>query len=135
MAGQSSLGYAERLSYREDLGGQLGAPELHQEAATVVSGVKHLADLVSSQLQLVCMTKVQHRKPSCMQITPIETLSKWTMGYKYPATDICNVSRCAMLPPSLPSLVLASQLLVAFQVSVLLGVTAMYIALPILCVH
>ena len=23
----SSLGYAERLSYREDLGGQLGAPE------------------------------------------------------------------------------------------------------------
>lgn len=41
MAG--SLGYAERLSYREDLGGQLGAPEHFDERAAACAKARELA--------------------------------------------------------------------------------------------
>lgn len=41
-----SLGYAEKLSYREDLGGQLGAPELLDSTAEIEKGVERLAQLV-----------------------------------------------------------------------------------------
>lgn len=41
-----SLGYAEKLSFREDLGGQLGAPELFDTAAEVEAKVERLAELV-----------------------------------------------------------------------------------------
>lgn len=42
-----SLGYAERLSYREDLGGQLGAPEYFDSPAELERKVGLLAQLVS----------------------------------------------------------------------------------------
>lgn len=42
-----SLGYADRLSYRADLGGRLGAPELSDHAVRVVQGIDELAELVS----------------------------------------------------------------------------------------
>lgn len=41
-----SLGYAERLSFREDLGGRLGAPEVFDGAARTVEGVDALAGMV-----------------------------------------------------------------------------------------
>ena len=44
MAG--SLGYAERLSWREDLGGQLGDPENFDEASRVHASIRELAQLV-----------------------------------------------------------------------------------------
>jgi hypothetical protein len=42
-----SLGYASKLSFREDLGGNLGTPELRDSASTVQQGVQQLARLVS----------------------------------------------------------------------------------------
>ena len=41
-----SLGYADRLSFREDLGGTLGAPELHDTDADVARKVAVLARYV-----------------------------------------------------------------------------------------
>lgn len=41
-----SLGYAERLSFREDLGGRLGDPEILEQAQEVVAKVEQLTDLV-----------------------------------------------------------------------------------------
>jgi hypothetical protein len=41
-----SLGYAERLSYREDLGGRLGAPEILEHAQEVLQKVEQFTDLV-----------------------------------------------------------------------------------------
>ena len=41
-----SLGYADKLSYREDLGGSLGDPELYDDARTVQQGVSRIAQLV-----------------------------------------------------------------------------------------
>lgn len=41
-----SLGYAEKLSFREDLGGQLGAPELFDSPEEVEAKVERLAELV-----------------------------------------------------------------------------------------
>lgn len=43
-----SLGYAERLSFRDDLGGRLGDPELFDEAQNVVQKIQQLTELVSS---------------------------------------------------------------------------------------
>lgn len=43
-----SLGYAEKLSFREDLGGQLGAPELFDTPQEVQEKVDHFAQLVSA---------------------------------------------------------------------------------------
>lgn len=43
-----SLGYAERLSFREDLGGRLGDPEILEQAQEVLQKVEQLTDLVSS---------------------------------------------------------------------------------------
>ncbi|KAI8466807.1 MAG: hypothetical protein J3K34DRAFT_524218 [Monoraphidium minutum] len=51
-----SLGYAERLSFREDLGGQLGAPELSDGAARVLDGVERLADMVRAARRVVAFT-------------------------------------------------------------------------------
>ena len=45
-----SLGYARKLSYREDLGGQLGAPELFDSDAELQAKVEQLAALVRSAL-------------------------------------------------------------------------------------
>ena len=42
-----SLGYAEKLSYRDDLGGQLGDPEQLDSPNTVAAKTVQLADLVS----------------------------------------------------------------------------------------
>lgn len=45
-----SLGYAEKLSYRDDLGGQLGAPELFDEAEQLIANAQQLADMVISSV-------------------------------------------------------------------------------------
>lgn len=45
--GTMSLGYADRLSFRADLGGRLGAPEVHDAARSVVEGAAQLAAMVS----------------------------------------------------------------------------------------
>jgi hypothetical protein len=42
-----SLGYAERLSYREDLGGRLGDPEIMENAQEVLQKIEQLTSLVS----------------------------------------------------------------------------------------
>jgi hypothetical protein len=47
-----SLGYAEKLSYHEDLGGQLGAPELFDADADARRKVAELAALVRSRRML-----------------------------------------------------------------------------------
>lgn len=41
-----SLGYAERLSFREDLGGRLGDPEILEQAQEVLQKVEQLTELV-----------------------------------------------------------------------------------------
>ena len=43
-----SLGYAEKLSYHEDLGGQLGAPELFDTEEELQTKIDQLADFVSA---------------------------------------------------------------------------------------
>lgn len=45
---EMSLGYAERLSFREDLGGRLGDPEILEQAQEVLQKVEQLTDLVGS---------------------------------------------------------------------------------------
>jgi mono-ADP-ribosyltransferase sirtuin 6 len=47
-----SLGYAEKLSYRDDLGGQLGAPEIFDDPEKVAANAQQLADLV------ICCTSI-----------------------------------------------------------------------------
>lgn len=42
-----SLGYAEKLSYREDLGGQLGNPEQFDSETDLAGKIVQLAELVS----------------------------------------------------------------------------------------
>ena len=49
-----SLGYASRLSYREDLGGRLGAPELFEEDESHGYKVDALAELVANSQHMVC---------------------------------------------------------------------------------
>lgn len=44
-----SLGYAERLSYRDDLGGQLGSEELSEPEDIVSQKIERLADMVNAQ--------------------------------------------------------------------------------------
>jgi len=41
-----SLGYASRLSYRKDLGGQLGAPELNETEEALEDKIRKLASMV-----------------------------------------------------------------------------------------
>lgn len=41
-----SLGYAERLSFREDLGGRLGDPEVFDNRQEVLQKIEQLTDLV-----------------------------------------------------------------------------------------
>lgn len=42
-----SAGYADKLSYRDDLGGQLGAPELQDEDGVLDRKISELATMVS----------------------------------------------------------------------------------------
>ncbi|KIY99709.1 mono-ADP-ribosyltransferase sirtuin 6 [Monoraphidium neglectum] len=51
-----SLGYADRLSFREDLGGRLGAPELFDDAARVADEVERLAEMVRCAERVVAFT-------------------------------------------------------------------------------
>jgi hypothetical protein len=53
-----SLGYAEKLSYREDLGGQLGSRELNDRAEDVIKGVEQLAAWV----RLCCRRRARRRR-------------------------------------------------------------------------
>lgn len=47
-----SLGYADRLSHREDLGGRLGAPELSEQPRVLLAKAWELAELVRSTCAL-----------------------------------------------------------------------------------
>ena len=47
-----SLGYAEKLSYREDLGGQLGAPEIFDQDEALIANAQQLSDMVSTDCDL-----------------------------------------------------------------------------------
>lgn len=51
-----SLGYAEKLSFREDLGGQLGAPELFDSPEEVQAKVDRLAELIQQARRIVAFT-------------------------------------------------------------------------------
>ncbi|PSC69749.1 NAD-dependent deacetylase SRT1 [Micractinium conductrix] len=51
-----SLGYAEKLSYRDDLGGQLGAPELSDSKADVVEKVERLAEMIQQARRVIAFT-------------------------------------------------------------------------------
>ncbi len=59
-----SLGYAEKLSYREDLGGQLGAPELFDSGDLLESKIGQLVALASGGsvclLSAVLRRRTQH---------------------------------------------------------------------------
>jgi mono-ADP-ribosyltransferase sirtuin 6 len=54
--GEGSLGYASRLSYRAELGGELGAPEQAVSADTSDKQARELADLIRSSQHLVAFT-------------------------------------------------------------------------------
>ncbi len=56
-----SLGYADRLSWREDLGGTLGAPELQDSDADVARKVAVLARYVRDP-------SVSHKLHACKRI-------------------------------------------------------------------
>jgi NAD+-dependent protein deacetylase sirtuin 6 len=51
-----SLGYAEKLSFREDLGGQIGAPECYDAPQEVEQKVDLLAHLVAAAQRIVVFT-------------------------------------------------------------------------------
>lgn len=51
-----SLGYAEKLSYREDLGGQVGAPEYLDPPEEIERKVEKLAALVRAAERIVAFT-------------------------------------------------------------------------------
>eukprot|EP00877_Chromochloris_zofingiensis_P004606 jgi/Chrzof1/14146/Cz08g26220.t1 len=51
-----SLGYASRLSHKEDLGGQLGDPEIHDHAQTVQMRVHQLAEMVKQASKVIAFT-------------------------------------------------------------------------------
>jgi mono-ADP-ribosyltransferase sirtuin 6 len=56
MPGDGSLGYADRLSYREELGGTLGEPEVAEAAAKVEAKASKLAQLIRESQHLVVFT-------------------------------------------------------------------------------
>lgn len=49
-----SLGYADRLSYREDLGGRLGAPEVADPPHVALQKAEQLAELVRIKNHALC---------------------------------------------------------------------------------
>lgn len=51
-----SLGYASKLSYREDLGGQLGAPELFDSPEEVEAKAERMAELVRGARRIIAFT-------------------------------------------------------------------------------
>jgi len=58
-----SLGYAEKLSFREDLGGRLGDPELEEPAEAVEGKVSELARLVAGAARVVAFTGAFRQVP------------------------------------------------------------------------
>lgn len=54
--GDGSLGYAERLSFRAELGGTLGEPEIADANADVATKVAKLAKMISDSQHLVVFT-------------------------------------------------------------------------------
>ncbi|EIE25513.1 SIR2-family protein HDAC1 [Coccomyxa subellipsoidea C-169] len=51
-----SLGYAEKLSFREDLGGQLGAPELLDDHDALQKSIEALSELVRESDNIIVFT-------------------------------------------------------------------------------
>jgi mono-ADP-ribosyltransferase sirtuin 6 len=49
-----SLGYAERLTFRDDLGGQLGAPEIFDDAQELQRKARELAQMASVIANSAC---------------------------------------------------------------------------------
>jgi mono-ADP-ribosyltransferase sirtuin 6 len=60
-----SLGYAERLSHREDLGGRLGDPELFEAPHVVLDKAKELAELVRNCNHCMCTHHSSNTTASC----------------------------------------------------------------------
>ena len=54
--GDGSLGYAERLSFRHNLGGKLGEPEIADADATVANKTTRLAKLIAEAQHIVAFT-------------------------------------------------------------------------------
>lgn len=50
------FGYADRLSYREDLGGSLGEPELQEPEHALLPKIQQLRQLISSSQKIVAFT-------------------------------------------------------------------------------
>jgi hypothetical protein len=96
-----SLGYADRLKRRKNLGGQLGAAEFHESVDAAQAKAKELADLVGHQSSAMPATLCCAWSVCCAQTTALN-----------PCYDrLPQVKRC------LCSLVLASAPALAFQTS------------------
>ena len=54
--GDGSLGYAGRLSHRDDLGGELGAPELQESAGDLAAKAAKLAQMIAESEHIVAFT-------------------------------------------------------------------------------
>ena len=54
--GDGSLGYAERLSYRAELGGTLGEPEIAEANDTVAKKATSLAKMIAAAEHIVAFT-------------------------------------------------------------------------------
>uniref|UniRef100_A0A1D2A7L7 protein acetyllysine N-acetyltransferase n=1 Tax=Auxenochlorella protothecoides TaxID=3075 RepID=A0A1D2A7L7_AUXPR len=51
-----SLGYAEKLSFKEDVGGSLGAPEVFDAATELAQSIEKLIQLVSEARSIIAFT-------------------------------------------------------------------------------
>lgn len=54
--GDGSLGYAERLSFRAELGGKLGEPEKHEKSDAIAKKAARLASLITEAKHIVVFT-------------------------------------------------------------------------------
>jgi mono-ADP-ribosyltransferase sirtuin 6 len=109
-----SLGYAEKLSYREDLGGQLGAPELHDSPEEVEANAELLAELVSWGPLVPCkcclcwLAAAEQALPAavCVQVRNARRIIAFTgagistacgipdfRGYALPAAQQCHLGQ------------------------------------------
>lgn len=101
-----SLGYAEKLSFREDLGGQLGAPELFDTAAEVEAKVERLAELVRGGKQGIWFgcVRMGHNQRSCNCCVLLARAG---------ATDL-DLTSSVLLPPSVRLQVQQARRIIAF---------------------
>ncbi len=95
-----SLGYAEKLSYRDDLGGQLGAPEIFDDSLNLNAKIQQLTEWV-------CFPWNDFFR--CLEI--LEDIHDLNLMPKF-----CLSNRCKLATTSSASLEQASQQPVAFRI-------------------